>query len=56
MLLMWRCVSEADTPQSIFNAFGVSALIGEEWREGGEIKTQTTFYMTPYPTQKQRST
>lgn len=56
MPLMWRCVSEANSPQSVFNAFGVYALIGEEWRERDKTKTQNAFYMTPYPTQKQRST
>lgn len=53
---MWRCISEANSPQSGFNAFGVCALTGEERREGDETGTQNAFYMTPYPTQKQRST
>lgn len=56
MLLMGRCVSETNSLQSVFNAFGVYALIGEERREGYETKPQNSFYVTPYPTQKQRST
>lgn len=56
MPLMWRCVSEANSLRSVFNAFSVHVLIGEEWREGDKTRTQKALYMTPYPTQKQRST
>lgn len=54
MPLMWRCAGEANSLRSAFNAFSVHVLSGGGWREGDKTRTQNTFYMTPYPTQKQR--